>query len=62
MNTFTIARNKANPNVSPKDIEPINPDASYGTCPNCGINLQNIMSYSCNKTGCPTGLGSKVTM
>lgn len=28
-----------------------------GKCPDCGINLEGVMGYSCSRLGCPTGLG-----
>lgn len=62
MNTFEIQRNKQNPEVMPKDAQPQNPFGAYGKCPKCGIELHNVMSYSCDKTDCPTGLGNKVSM
>jgi hypothetical protein len=26
-------------------------------CPRCGVNLSAMMSYSCSRSDCPTGLG-----
>ena len=35
---------------------------SMNKCPLCGMELSAVMSYSCPKFNCPTGLGSSVSM
>lgn len=41
---------------------PAFPGDVVGTCPKCGLQLHRTMGYVCPNFGCPTGLGSNVSM
>lgn len=42
--------------------EPRSPNAPVGKCQKCGLELYSVMGYVCPNIGCPTGLGSRVSM
>lgn len=41
---------------------PGNQNGAIGVCGECGIELHRVMGYVCQKTNCPTGLGSITSM
>lgn len=48
------------PNPWKEILDPKPWETKYGKlnqCPKCGINLEGVMSYSCNHVDCPTGMG-----
>lgn len=37
------------------------PDKPFGRCSKCGIELNQVMSYSCPHFRCPTGMGPVIS-
>lgn len=47
------------PVYPPSEPRPLGPGHAYAPnlCPTCGIALEKMMSYSCPRAYCPTGMG-----